>query len=209
MGSRTPFVLSHLLVALVLSFATELRAADPAGRSWFDHVERDRDRGAGRIEDDSTWELRRLREERDVRLHRAAPRRDFERLDEERDRRLQLDALQRRDARPLLAPGRSDESAVLSRPPEAGGAVMSPTASQAAADEQALAAAKDKLDRSLRAVDAAEQRSLRMLKRRLNREGQAAAFDAQSAPVRDYHQRLRTGHVADYQRVRSRILGQP
>jgi hypothetical protein len=84
---------------------------------------------------------------------------------------------------------------------------MSPMASQAAADERALADAKGRLDRSLRAVNAAEQRTLRSLKRRLNREGRAGEFDALSRPVRDRHERLRGGHLLDYQRVRSRILG--
>jgi hypothetical protein len=176
---------------------------EPAERPWFERVERDRDRGAGRILDEPTWELDRLRDDR------PPGRREFRRISDERDRRLQLDARERQARRGLLESGRLDESVILSRPPSAGDAVMSPVAAQAAADERALADAKDRLDRSVRAVNAAEQRSLRSLQRRLNREGRAADFDALSRPVRERHERLRAGHRQDYQRVRSRVLGRP
>ena len=86
---------------------------------------------------------------------------------------------------------------------------MSAMALQAAADERALGAAKDKLDRSLRGVNVAEQRSLRNLRRRLNREGRPAEFERLATPVREQHERLRAGHRGDYERVRSRILGRP
>jgi hypothetical protein len=184
-------------------------AVEPRERSWFERVERDRDRAAGRIVDDQTWESRRLQENRDVRLGRARPRREFERLEEERDRRLQLEARARRedfDAAGADGPG---DSVILSRPAGAGGTILSPMAAQAAADERALAEAKEKLEWSLRAVSIAEQRALRALRRRLNRQGRAGEFDERSAAVRERHERLRAGHRGDYQRVRWRILGRP
>jgi hypothetical protein len=163
-------------------------------------VERDRDRGAGRIEAQPSWEVRRMREGRTGR--------ELEQVDAERDRQLQLEARARQQRREESSGG-DGGSVILRHPPSAGGAVMSPMAAQAAADEQALAAAKDRLDRSLRAVDAAEQRALRLLKRRLNREGRAGEFQAMSEPVKQRHEQLRAGHRADYQRIRSRILGTP
>ena len=184
-------------------------AAAPPDRPWIDHVERDRDRGAGRIVDEQTWETQRLQEDRDVRLRRLRPRREFDRLDEERDRRLQIDARARGGPGPVLEPGRADGSVILSEPPSAGGAVMSPMAAQAAADERALGAARETLDRSLRGVNVAEQRALRTLRRRLNREGKAGEFEAQAGPVRDRFERLREGHRQDYDRTRTRILGRP
>jgi hypothetical protein len=199
------------LFAATVSLApsTRSRAAPPPDRPWIDQVERDRDRGAGRIVDEQTWETRRLQEDRDVRLGRLRGRREFERLDEERDRRLQMDAAARGGPRPVLESGRNNGSVILSRPAEAPAAVMSPMASQAAADERALAAAKDKLDYSLRATNVAEQRELRMLRRRLTREGRPGEFEAQAAPVREQYDRLRAGHQADYDNTRARILGRP
>jgi hypothetical protein len=182
------------------------RAAPPPDRPWIVRVERDRDRGAGRIVDEQTWETGRMAEDRDVRLGRL---REFERLDEERDRRLQLDAAARGGPGPVLEAGRNSGSVVLSRPAAAPGAVMSPVASQAAADERALAQAKEKLDYALRATNVAEQRELRMLRRRLTREGRPGDFGARAAPVRDQYERLRAGHQADYDNTRARILGRP
>src|SRR5215207_232021 len=83
---------------------------EPRGRTWFEQVERDRDRGAGRIVDRSTWEL--------------------QRLDEERDRRHQIDDAARRAGRPE-GTGPDGGSAILSNPPAAGGAILSPMAAQA------------------------------------------------------------------------------
>jgi len=204
MGRLRPAV---AMLGLLLPIASI--AAAPPDRPWIDHVERDRDRGAGRIVDEQTWETQRLREDRDVRLRRLHPRREFERLDEERDRRLQLDARARGGPGPIIEPGRADGSVILREPPSAGGAVMSPMASQAAADERALAAAKETLDRSLRGVNVAEQRALRTLRRRLNREGKAGEFEPQAAPLRERYEQLRAGHRGDYERTRARVLGRP
>jgi hypothetical protein len=204
MNSARVVILSF--AALLAGTGALLSAADRAERPWVDQVGRDRDRGAGRIVDEPTWETSRLQEDRDVRLGRLEPRRDFDRFDEERDRRLQLDARGRAVA-PSAA--RTEGSVILSQPPAASdGAVISSMASQVAADEQALADARDQLDRSLRAVNVAEQRALRLLRRRLTREGRPGEFEQLSGPIRQRHELLRAGHVADYERVRRRILGQ-
>jgi hypothetical protein len=181
-------------------------AAEPRERSWIDRVERDRDRAAGRIVDEPTWETRRQQERRDVRMGRLRKPGRFEEFDEERDRRLQLDARARQADRDGRAAATRDGSVILGRPPS-GGTLASPLAAQAAADERMLSEAKETLDRMLRAVNAAEQRALRALRRRLNREGRAGEFDAQSASVRERYERLRAAHRADYERIRSRILG--
>ena len=207
MTRPSPLGLSAAVVLFMSVVVPSSPAAPPPDRPWIDQVERDRDRGAGRIVDEQTWETRRLQEDRDVRLGRLRPRREFDRLDEERDRRLQLDARARGEPGLVLAPVGGGGSVILSRPPEAPGAVMSPMASQAAADERALAGAKDKLDHALRAVDVAEQRAVRTLRRRLTREGRLGEFEAQAVPVRQQYQRLRAGHQADYDNIRSRILG--
>jgi hypothetical protein len=205
-----PVALAPAVVLFIwLTVPSSSPAAPPPDRPWIDQVERDRDRGAGRIVDEQTWETQRIQEDRDVRLGRLRPRREFDRLDEERDRRLQLDARARGEPGVVLGPTGGRGSVILGRPPEAPGAVVSPMASQAAADERALAEAKDKLDYSLRAVDVAEQRALRTLRRRLTREGRRGEFEAQAGPVREQYQRLRAGHQADYENTRSRILGRP
>ena len=180
---------------------------EPRGPTWFEQVERDRDRGAGRIVDRSTWELQRLAEDRDVRLRRLRPRREFDRLDEENDRRRQIDAATRRAGRPDEGTGPAGESVILSNTPAAGGAIMSPMASQAAADERTLADAKDRLSRNVRAVNVAEQRALRSLRRRLNREGRAGECEGQAGPIRERHEQLRAGHRGDHERLRARVLG--
>src|SRR5690349_11806158 len=111
MNSRRVVVVSF--VALLGASAALLSAAERAERPWIDQVERDRDRGAGRIVDEPAWETSRIQEDRDVRLGRLEPRRDFDRFDEERDRRLRLDARSR-----AAAPSgvRADGSVILSQP---------------------------------------------------------------------------------------------
>ena len=196
-----------LLGCLAISNWTS--GADPGGHRWFDQVERDRDRGAGRVEDPQTWDVRRLQDDQDERAGRLRTRREFERLGEDRDRQLQLEALARQAQRTGVLNGREKDSVILSEPPSAPGVVMSPAAAQAEADQRALAEAGDKLGRMLRGTNAAEQRELRLLRRRLNREGRADEFDEQSGPVHRRYEQLRAGHRADYEKVRSRILGRP
>lgn len=198
--SAQPFLLAVLMLV-----SRALWAAEPP---WIERVERDSDRGAGRIVDQGTWELRRMRDDRETRHLRLGSRRNLERSDEERERTRQLDAQLRRESA-IDEPGRAGRSVILGQSPAAHGVVISPAAAQAAADEQSLAEAKEKLEQALRAVNAAEGRALRLLKRRLNRERRVADFERRSAPVRERHEQLRAGHRADLQRVRSRILGRP
>src|SRR5512132_3262096 len=93
-------------------------AAGPREPTWFEHVEHDRDRGAGRVEDQQTWELRRMREDR--------ARRSFEQVNAERDRQLQIEALQRQAGRTPVGKGPEGGSVILSHAPEAAGIMMSP-----------------------------------------------------------------------------------
>ena len=196
----------HSLAVGVALLPLHVLRAEPAERRWIERIERDSDRGAGRIIDQQTWELRRLRDDREAQRLRLGPRRDLARLEEERERSRQLDAAARRQS-DTGSSGRSGRSVILGEPPEARGTVLSPAAAQAAADERSLAEAKEKFERSLRAVNAAEGRALRSLKRRLNREGRAAEFERRSASVYTRHEQLRAGHRADFQRTRARILG--
>ena len=191
-----------LLTCCLSGFAS---GAEPRERPWIERVERDRDRAAGRVVDDQQWETRRQQDRRDVRTGRLREPGRFEQFDEERERQLLLDARARRAGR-AAAKTRDEGSVILREPPQAG-TNFSPAAEQAAADERALSEARDKLDRMTRAVNAAERRSLRSLRRRLTLEGRPDDFAAESAAVRQRHGRLRTGHRADFDRTRSRILG--
>jgi hypothetical protein len=199
------------VTGLASSVTSAAPGSEPRGRSWIDQVGRDRDRGAGRIVDDATWETQRLQERRDVRLGRLRPRRGFERFDEERDRELQIEAAARRNDR--AAPrglGTSDPaaSAILSRPPTSGGGAGLPSlAAVVARDQRELAAARETLERSLRGVDAAEARELRLLRRRLNREGRANRYEAEREQVQGRYNGVRADHQREYEKVRSRITG--
>jgi hypothetical protein len=195
----TAILLAHALPVLAI-------AAQPGERSWMDQVERDRDRGAGRIVDEPTWQVQRQRERADVRLGRLKPRREFERFDEERDRDLQIEAA----ARHTIADGGAteDPSAILrQRPIRGGGAGISPLAAVVAREQRELAEAKQTLERSLRAVDVAHSRALRMLRRRLTREGRPEQYDAERPVVDRRFESLRAAHQRVYDQVRSRILG--
>jgi hypothetical protein len=201
---------SWILVALACGATVRAaRAADPEPRehTWMEQVERDRDRGAGRIVDDSTWEAQRFEERRDVRLGRARPRRPFDTFDEDRDRELQIEAEARRRAR-IPTRGIGAAGVIAEHPSSsAGGAGLPSLAAVVASDQRRLAEAKQTMERSLRAVDAAEARELRLLRRRLTREGKAADYDAQRRPVEQRYEELRDGHRRTYNQLRDRILG--
>jgi hypothetical protein len=196
-----------LLVSLSTSVAF---AADPEPRekTWFEQVERDRDRGAGRVVDRPTWDARRTEEVRDVRLGRAKPRRSFDRFEEDRDRELQIESMARRqEGQPSLGIGAAG-SVILNQEGTTGGGAGLPTlAAVVAKDQRDLAEAKQTLDRSLRAVDAAEARELRLLRRRLTRERKPEAYDAERGPIEQRFDRLRAEHQRVYDTTRSRILG--
>jgi len=192
--------------------AVAVRAADPEPRqpTWFEQVERDRDRGAGRIVDDATWQAQRFEERRDVRRRRAQPMRAFDTFEEDRERESQIEAAARRAALPPMRGIGSTGSVILDHPAlssdEAGLAAMAAVAAQ---DQRKLAEAKQTLERSLRAVDAAEARELRLLRRRLTREGKPGAYDVQRVPVEQRFEALRRDHRRAYDEIRQHLLDQP
>src|SRR3954453_2060826 len=65
-----------LLPSRVVGPPAPLRSRDQ--RPLYERVEQDIDRGTGRIEDEQTYQLRRLQTDRDERLGRIPPRREFE-----------------------------------------------------------------------------------------------------------------------------------
>jgi hypothetical protein len=177
-------------------------AAAPRERSWFEQVERDRDRGAGRVVDDATWETQRLQERRDERFGILEPSRGYQRIDEERERELAIERRARREQRQTRGLGTSaaDQSAILGQP-SAGLPTMAAVVAQ---DLRALADAQETLARSLRAVDVAEARELRLLNRRLTRESRPEDDEAREQ-VRQRFEALRARHRAAYEAVRQRI----
>jgi hypothetical protein len=199
-------------VLVVLACAPMIASgAQPRDRSWMEQVEPERDRGAGRIVDQPTYELDRIRERSDVLAGRIPDRREFERLDEERDRQLRIEAKARQNRPPRLgeaARAPQDGSVIVREPPTQFGSIgPSPLASVVAREQRELAEAKETLDRSLRAADAAESRELRNLKRRLNREGRPDAYDAERGPIERRYENLRAGYRRGYDQIRSRIVG--
>ena len=67
---------------------------DPS--TLYPSVERELDRGTGRIESDAEFDMRRWQRDQDVRRGELPRQREFERFDEERDRTLRLETQQRR-----------------------------------------------------------------------------------------------------------------
>src|SRR5205809_1211540 len=184
------------LIVLAVGVPVPAGAAGPRERSWFEQVERDRDRGAGGSVEDATGETQRLQERRDLGLGVLEPRRRFERFDEERDRELQIEAAAQAAERGRnrgLGVDASDQSVILSQPKPGG---LPTPAAVVARQQRDLDDAKETLERSLRAVDDAEERELRLQRRRISREGKADQFE-----------QLRAGHRQAYDSVRSRIFG--
>jgi hypothetical protein len=204
--------LASCLILFGFATASAAPAADPEPRekTWFEQVERDRDRGSGRVVDRATWQVQRAEEVRDVRLGRAEPRSAFDRFEEDRDRELQIESIARRKAgQPPRGIGAADSVIVNEQGTTGGGAGLPTLAAVVAKDQRDLADAKEKLDRSLRAVDAAEARELRLLRRRLTREGKAETYDAERVPVEQRFNRLRAEHERAYDTIRRPIVGSP
>jgi hypothetical protein len=184
--------------------------AEPQDRSWIHQVERERDRGAGRIVDQPTYDLDRIRERSAVVAGRIPERREFERLDEERDRQLQIEKKAWEGRPPRLgeaARGPKDHSVVVGQQPIRSSVGPSPLATVVAREQRELAEAKQTLDRSTRAADAAESRDLRALRRRLNIQGRTQAYDAERQPIEQHYDDLRAGYRRAYDEVRWRIIG--
>jgi hypothetical protein len=200
-----------LLLAFLATSAASAADPEPRQKTWFEQVERDRDRGAGRVVDRPTWEAQRFEERRDVRLGRAEPRRAFDRFEEDRDRQLQIESMARRQqgqpSRGIGAAGSVVLNQQGTKGTTGGGAGLPTLAAVVAKDQRDLAEAKETLDRSLRAVDAAEARELRLLRRRLTRERKAERYDVERAPIAERFDRLRAEHRQVYDTIRRRILG--
>src|SRR3954454_22174824 len=62
----------------------------PAPKVW-DRIQDPMDRSMGRITDEQTYQLDRLNRERDEQLGRVRPQTEFERAQEERERRLRIE----------------------------------------------------------------------------------------------------------------------
>jgi hypothetical protein len=145
-------------------------------RRLYERVEEDVDRGRGRIEDEWTYETRRLQDERDERSGRIQPRREAERFEEESDRRRRIDAQSQRaqaERREAQSPSRRGAAAAAAtgetspagivRPtddgvPDPGGSAL---ARFVAEQEQLLSDARDRYQADLRAAEAERDQALR------------------------------------------------
>lgn len=224
MTRRTAFL---ALITTLLAISSAL--ADPAARDSvlnsadraindrgerqtnMEAVEAARDRGAGRIVDEDTWTLDRMEAYRD---NRYVPGRDFQLLDQERDRALRIDkreANRQRSVarlRPLDPGGAADLGIVpgdLTRPGAGGG--LSPIAAQVYKDERTLESADAGLARMLKQLDEAEARELQSVRGRLEKEGRAPEFDARAAKIHADYEKWRAQARAERQAERSRVLG--
>jgi hypothetical protein len=204
----------RLVPVLALAWFAAVAAAEraePRDGSWIHQVERERDRGAGRIVDQPTYDLERVRERADVVAGRVPGRREFERLDEERDRQLRIEQKAREGRPPRLGeaarPPRDGSVVLREQPTRSGPIGPSPLAAVVAREQRELAEARQTLERSTRAADAAESRDLRALRRRLNLEGRPEAYDAERRPIEQHYDELRAGYQRAYDQVRSRIVG--
>ena len=74
----------------------QLDPRQPRRDALYPSVERELDRGTGRIESDADFETRRWQREQDAGLGLTRPQGEFDRFDEERDRTLRLETQQRR-----------------------------------------------------------------------------------------------------------------
>jgi hypothetical protein len=165
----------------------------PAPSLW-DMIQDPIDRSTGRIPDEQTYQLDRLARQRDERLGRIQPQREFDRLQEERERRLRIEQ-RNQDLSKMTARQRREE---LDRREyelflHAG---LSPAASQAFADEQALEQAKNERDRKLIAAQNAEAAALQA--RPMDRVRIEENYQHQVAQIREA-----------YEKERERILGYP
>lgn len=148
------------------------------------------DRSMGRITDETTYEVERLNRLRDERFGRIEAQSDFERLQDEIQRRRDLDERYRRAqkqrSREELLDLREYELFLYSG--------MWPVASQAAADEQALREAKARRDQQLFDADVRRYQAVQQNPR------ERAAINEQY--------RVNAGKVREeYRLERERILG--
>jgi hypothetical protein len=154
----------------------------------YERVESDVDRGTGRIEDEQTYELRRLQRDREERLGRIPPRREFDRLQQDLDRR---DRIERRDKSQAAAVDAARRSAARdNRRPEPLPQPMGSTVTRWVAQQSKLLdAARVKYQADLAAAEAERDDALRSAKTREARAEASRLFDRRRADLtRTYQQ---------------------
>jgi hypothetical protein len=165
----------------------------PNTSSNWDRLQDSLDRSTGRITDEQLYETQRLERLRDERLQQLAPQREFKRLQEERERRLRIEDRARegqfspQDVNHEL--DRREYELYLN-------AGISPVASQAWADEQALRAAQ-------------AQRDTAVLKLNDERNQQLKQNPANADQINAQFQRDIQQARQQYEKARQRILGFP
>jgi hypothetical protein len=165
----------------------------PNTSSNWDRLQDSLDRSTGRITDEQLYETQRLERLRDERLQQLAPQREFNRLQEERERRLRIEDRARegqfspQDVNHEL--DRREYELYLN-------AGISPVASQAWADEQALRAAQ-------------AQRDTAILKLNDERNQQLKQNPANAPQINAQFQRDIQQARQQYEKARQRILGFP
>jgi hypothetical protein len=169
-------------------------------RRLYEQVEEAVDRGNGRVEDEQTYQLRRLRDDRDARLGRVKPQREVERIDEGQDRRERIEqqAARRQRAGERARGRRAGESP--RRPPTAIDQTPTPGGSTMArfVEEQAklLAAAQARYQRDLAEAEAARDAAV-----------DAAGTREAAALARRRFDERRSRLTRQYQEYRRKILG--
>jgi hypothetical protein len=165
----------------------------PNTSSNWDRLQDSLDRSTGRITDEQLYETQRLERLRDERLQQLAPQREFNRLQEERERRLRIEDRARegqfspQDVNHEL--DRREYELYLN-------AGISPVASQAWADEQALRAAQAQRDTAILKLN--DERNQQLKQNPANADQINAQFQ------RDIQQARQ-----QYEKARQRILGFP
>jgi hypothetical protein len=150
------------------------------------------DRSTGRITDEQTYQLDQYRRLREEQLGIVRPHREFERFQDERERRLRIE--ERNSQFQRMTDRQRREEADRREYELFINAGFSPAASQAFADEQALNQAKNRRDEQLLAAQNAQAEALRL------RPGDRQQIDAE-------YQRKAAEIRAAYEKERERILG--
>lgn len=162
----------------------------PRGPSAWERIQDPVDRSTGRITNEPTYQLERMQRERDEAYRRTIPQTEVQRFEEERERRLRIEARERvqiaDDQARKRELDRREYELRLSGGYMAGG--------HAAADERALMQAKGRRDEQLIAAQNERAESLRQ------KPGDRARIDEE-------YQRRTTTIREEYDRERGRILG--
>ena len=168
-------------------------------RRLYEQVEEAVDRGNGRVEDEQTHQVRRLRDDRDARLGRVKPQREVERLDEEQDRRRRIERRRaerpREEGRPSAGAGRPQARPPTSieETPNPGGSTMARFAEE---QSKLLSAAQERYQRDLAEAEARRDEAVAAAE---TREGVALArrrFDERRSEL-----------TRQYGQYRRKILG--